>query len=274
MTHSLRLVLAIAAAAAPATALASPRPLPFTYPYETLPEGALEVEQYIDLIPVRVARELPDGTTDAVVSVRSQLQTELEYGVTDRLEVALYFAFRQGGSAQTPFLRFEGLKQRMRYRFKELGEWPINVGIYLEVAEFHNELEFEEKILLSRRFGAFNVLANLWIEQEWYFQTEETKYIYNPTAGVTYEISPRLSVGAEYWVRGRFDSTRGATDMDSSTESTTSTVHYAGPTLLVQASKAFFSIGAYARLDQLGSGIAVADPYGKVWIRALIGVDL
>jgi hypothetical protein len=262
----------IAAAAQPAAA--NPRPLPFSYPYETLPHEALEVEQYVDLIPVRVVRELPDGTTEGVVSLRALLQTELEYGLTDRLEIALYFAFRQGGSASTPFLRFQGLKQRLRYRFKEQGEWPVNVGVYLEVAEYHNEVEFEEKILLSRRFGPVNVVANLWVEQEYYFQTEEAKYIYNPTIGVTYEVSPRLSLGAEYWARGRFDSGRGPTDMDGSTDATTATVHYAGPTLLLQGKKAWFAVGAYARLDQLDTGVAVGDPYGKLWFRTLLGVDL
>lgn len=273
-------LLAVAAAAAaaviaaPSRAAANPRPLPFSYPYETLPAEALEVEQYADLIPVRVLRELPDGTTEGVVSVRSQLQTELEYGLTDRLEIALYFTFRQGGSSGTPFLRFQGLKQRVRYRFAEQGEWPVNVGVYLEIAELHNELEFEEKILLSRRFGPVNLVANLWIEQEWYFQTAEKKHIYNPTLGVTYELSPRLSLGAEYWVRGRFDSDRGPTDMDGTTDPTTSTVHYAGPTLLLQAKKVWLAAGAYARLDQLGAGVTVGDPFGKVWIRALLGIDL
>jgi hypothetical protein len=272
------LIAALSAAiAAPAPAAANPRPLPFSYPYETLPGEALEVEQYVDLIPVRVLRELPDGTTEGVVSVRSQLQTELEYGLTDRLEIALYFTFRQGGSAGTPFLRFQGLKQRVRYRFAEQGEWPVNVGVYLEVAELHNELEFEEKLLLSRRLGPVNLVANLWVEQEWYFQTEETKHIYNPTLGLTYELSPRLSLGAEYWVRGRFDSDRGPTDladMDGMTDATTATVHYAGPTLLLQARKIWLSVGAYARLDRLGAGVSVGDPFGKVWIRTLLGIDL
>lgn len=275
-TSRLRTVIAIALTLGLATApaLANPRPLPFSYPYETLPHQALEVEQYIDMVPVRVVRELPDGTTDGVVSVRSQLQTELEYGLTDRLEIALYFAFRQGGSAATPFLRFQGLKQRLRYRFAEQGEWPVNVGIYLELAEYHNELEFEEKILLSRRFGPVNVVANLWVEQEWYFQTEETKFIYNPTVGAHFEVSPRLSIGAEYWARGRFDSDRGPTDMDAETDATTSTVHYAGPTVLLQAKRVWLAAGVYARLDQLGSGVAINDPYGKLWVRTLLGVDL
>lgn len=271
------LAAAAAVAAMPGIALATPRSLPFTYPYETLPEGALEVEQYIDLIPVRVARELPDGTTDGVVSMRSVLQTELEYGLTDKLEVALYFMFRQGASAGTPFMRFQGLKQRLRYRFKENGEWPINVGIYLELAELHNELEFEEKILLSRRFGALNIAANLWVEQEWYWQDRETKFIFNPTIGAAYELSPKLTIGAEYWVRGRFDkATAPATPaMDGALDdSPTATVHYAGPTVMLQGTKGFISVGVYARLDNLGSGVAVGDSFGKLWIRALIGIDL
>ena len=41
---------------APRAAWANPRPLPFTYPWETLGEGALEIEQYVDMTPVR-ARE-------------------------------------------------------------------------------------------------------------------------------------------------------------------------------------------------------------------------
>ena len=100
-------------------ASANPHPLPYSYPYQTLAEGEVEVEEIVDLVPMRVAREKLDGTRDAVTAVRSQLQTEVELGLTDRLELGLYFAFRQGATADTPALRFEGLKQRLRYRFAE-----------------------------------------------------------------------------------------------------------------------------------------------------------
>jgi hypothetical protein len=276
MQPSLRLsILAAAAALAAAPpARANPHPLPFSYPYSTLPEGALEAEQYVDLVPVRVARELPDGTTEGVVSLRSELQTELEYGITDRLEAALYFAFRQGGSATTPFLRFHALKQRLHYRFAEAGEWPVDVGVYLEIAEGSDEIEIEEKLLLARRFGALDVVANLWVEQEWYFQIRETKYIYNPTFGLAYEVSPRLSLGAEYWARGRFDSGDEAGADGEATDSPTSTAHYAGPTVLLQAKKIWIAVGAYARLDRLATRAAIGDPYGKLWIRTIVGIDL
>ena len=100
----------------PGLAVANPHPLPYSYPYQTLPKGRVEVEEIADLVPVRVAREKEDGTRDAVTAVRSQLQTELEIGLNDRLELGLYFSFHQSATADTPAMRFDGMKQRLRYR--------------------------------------------------------------------------------------------------------------------------------------------------------------
>jgi hypothetical protein len=50
---------------------ANPMPLPFSYPYQTLPAEKFEVEQFVDMVPVRVAREKPDGTQEGVYSLRS-----------------------------------------------------------------------------------------------------------------------------------------------------------------------------------------------------------
>jgi hypothetical protein len=267
MKYLLAVSLVISAAA---IASANPHPNPFSYPYATLPTDKLEVEQYVDLVPVRVEKENADGTLDGVFSLRSVLTTELELGLTDRLEAGFYFQFQQGATSDTPFLRFAGIKQRLRYRFAEAGELPVDIGIYGEIAEFHDEIEFEEKLLLERRFGDINVVANLWIEQEWYFQTKETKFIYNPTLGMSYQVSPKLFVGAEYWTRGRFD--RSSTT--DSTDAPTSGRHYAGPTLLYQTGNVFLSLGVYARLDAIADKAVVDDPYGKVWIRSIVGLEL
>lgn len=257
-------------------ASASPRPLPFSYPYETLTEGSLEIEQYADLVPVRVARENPDGTREGVYGVRSVLQTEVEFGITDRVECGFYFMFRQAASANTPVMRFQGVKQRVRVRLAEQGEWPVDVGLYLELAELDNEFEVEEKILLAKRFGDLNIVANLWIEQEWYYQTDEYKHIFNPTLGASYQINPKLFVGLEYWVRGRFDKANGVTDQVGSNinDAPIATHHYAGPTFLVQSGKVFLSVGAYLRVDHLGERVQVGDAFGRVWVRTLLGLEL
>lgn len=250
------------------TASANPHPLPFSYPYQTLPTGKVEVEEIADLVPMRVAREKEDGTRDAVTALRSRLQTEVELGITDRLELGLYMSFRQGATADTPALRFEGLKQRLRYRIAEEGDLPVDLGLYFEVAEFYNEVELEQKLLLSRRFGYLTVVANLWVEQEYYFQDDDWKLIYNPTAGVVYELSPSFMLGLEYWARGRFDDASGAASEDNPS----GTRHYAGPTFLLQSGEAWWSTGVYARLDRFGESAVAEDPYGKVWIRTILGL--
>jgi hypothetical protein len=263
--------VAMAAAAVlvglPTPAHATPRSLPFTYPVHSLPAGVSEIEQYVDLIPTRVPREKDDGTLDGVISNRFVLQTEFEYGITDRLEAAFYLAFRQSAVAGGGSLEFQGTKQRLRYRFLNQGEAPVGVAGYFEVATFHDEIEVEEKLILGQRFGRFEVMANLWLEQERYFQTDETKLIYNPTVGATYEVSPRLTFGLEYWVRGRLS---GST----SGEAPTRAHHYLGPTLMLQGKTMWFSLGAYLGLDSISRGFEVNAAYGPVWVRGLLGVDL
>jgi hypothetical protein len=261
-------LLALGAVGVAGASGATPHPLPFSYPYATLPAGATEAEQYVDLIPVRVARELP-GSTESVPAIRSALTTELEVGLTDHLELAWYFAFEQSAAAAGPALRFSGIKQRLRYRFAEEGEWPVDLGVYLEVAELYAEIEIEEKILISRRFGRFTAASNLWIEQEYFFQRSTWKHVYHPTLGVSFEASPRVSPGIEYWVRGTFDEAPAEAG-----ELAEKPHHYLGPTLLLQMGETFLSLGAYARLDEFGKAQAPSDPWGKLWVRALIGVGL
>lgn len=255
-------LLVLAALAAPTSALANPRNLPFSYNASTSARGELEVEQFVDIIPIRLEHELPDGSAESTMIPRYELETELEYGLTDRLEYGLYFAFRQGATVDTPVIRFQGIKQRLRWRFSR-PEWPVQLAAYGEVATFHDEIEVEEKLILDYRAGRVRALANLWIEQEWYFVDDDTKYVYNPTAGATYELSPAFTVGAEYWVRGRFDAEMGDTAH-----------HYAGPTFLAQRGDYWIAAGLYARLDALGRATAIDDPFGKVWVRLIAGIGL
>jgi len=273
MSQLSRLGLAVFAAGVlvPKLALANPHPLPFSYPYQTLPKGKIEVEEIADLIPMRVAREKVDGTRDAVTAIRSELQTELEIGVTDRLELGLYFDFKQGATADTPAMRFGGVKQRLRYRFAEEGDLPLDMGVYLELAEFYNEIEVEEKLLLSRRFGYLTTVCNLWVEQEYYFQDRQWKLIYHPTVGAVYELSPNFMLGLEYWAQGRFDKGGAATGQDEA-QISAGARQYLGPTFLLQSGEAWWSVGAYARLDHFGEASKAEDPYGKVWVRSMVGL--
>jgi hypothetical protein len=256
-----------------ASAHANPKALPFSYGTGTQPPGGLEIEQYADIVAMRVARELPDGSAESTVTPRYVLQTELEYGLTDRIELGLYFAFRQDASANAPLLRFQGVKQRVRWRFSD-PTWPVSLAAYFEVAEFHDEIEVEEKLLIEKRLGRLRAIANLWIEQEWYFITDEVKHVYNPTVGATYELAPAIQVGAEYWARGRFDDTSSDDAMSGYDAVSGGARHYAGPTVLLQGGEHWLAVGAYLRLDGLGKATPVDDAYGRVWVRLIAGIGL
>ena len=262
------LALAVLAGLA-APAAANPKLLPMSYGTRTVPAGDLEIETILDTVPMRVARELADGSSEAVTTPRYIMTTELELGLTERLELGLYTELRQAASADGGALSLHGVKQRIRYRVSDPGAWPVDVGVYLELAEMKDELELEEKILIEKRIGRLTAQANLWIEHEWYWIDDELKHVYNPTLGVTFEAHPAVSVGLEYWARGRFD----APDNPTGEDDDRSARHYLGPTVMLQKGEYWMSVGAYARLDELG-GAPVGDNGGSAWVRLILGIGL
>jgi hypothetical protein len=248
---------------APAPASADPHSLPYSYPYSTLPRGMSEAEQYVDMTPVRAlngSRTIP----------RAVLVTELEYGLTDRLELGLYMQFSTDPGNQTgtdpSALLFDGLKQRLRYRFADAGVWPVNVAIYGEVAELANEIELEAKIILDRRIGRWHLMANLWGEREFYF-TGRREWVANPTGGASFEITPAFHVGAEYWMHGEF----GGGGPGSFNEDIH---HYLGPAFLLQGNRVWFAVAPYVRLDAWDRSGVWGDQFGRFWIRTIIGIEL
>ena len=176
----------------PGTAAATPRPLPFTYLYETLPKGTVEVEQYADYTPLKVR----DANGNPVFYGASQLQTEFEYGISDRLELGLYVTFvpSSGSYTNVPSLtEGNGLKERLRLRLAEAGDWPVDVSLYGELVENERDFELEAKIILQRRIGDFRIAANLWGEREYErFDTHQGNWVINPTLGVTYQVTDWL----------------------------------------------------------------------------------
>lgn len=261
--------VSFAAATLPAArAEANPRPLPFTYPYETLPQGSAEVEQYVDATWVRTPKDTTAGA-GLMFAPRYQVQSELEYGITDHLEFGAYLVWKQGASAE-PTMKFDGTKFRLRYRIGEEGDLPVDVALYLEAGAFHDEYELEEKVILSKRFGALKIQANLWVEQEYTPEKGEVELIVNPTIGATYQITPVLHLGAEYWARGALESEAAAGSVDRFNDSVH---HFVGPALSLNFGRVWWSVAAYSRLDNLSRASQVGDKFGKLWVRSVLGLD-
>jgi urease beta subunit len=224
---------------------ANPRPLAFTYPYATIGEGQLELEQYLDIIPL-------DVTTDGETSTRLRfdLQTEFELGLSDHWELGFYFVGRQPADGA---FAFRGIKQRLRGRFAEEGDLPVDLGIYFEMSQYADKVEFEQKLILGKRLGALQLLANLSVEQEIPYDGGEVELVLNPSAGLSYAFSPAVSLGLEYRTDGEFE------ELDEAD-------HYLGPVLLVVSGDNFATLGGYAHLGGASAG--------DLWVRLMLGIGL
>lgn len=177
------------------TAAADRRSFTWTYEYTTTPERQTEVE--LSTLQRR-------ATFDGDASPQGfALQLEIEHGITDRWDIALYHVFDQttdGMGGGTPFGLHE-VKLETRYRVKERGELPVDVLLYGEVAkEFGAGVyEVEAKAILARDLGRATVAANLIGEVELGNDVDEPELELGWAAGLTYEVSPRWKVGAETW---------------------------------------------------------------------------
>lgn len=251
------------------TASANPRALPFTYPSESLAKGSMEIEQYVDITPVKNLSS--QGTK--VWTAAYTLTTEYEYGITNKLELGMYLQFSSnpglypGTGASAP-ISFDGVKQRLRYRFAPPGKWPVDVAVYGEVAELKDEVELEFKLNFQRRVGPVAFLANLWVEHEFYYSGVD-EWVLNPTAGLTWQINPHIHLGAEGWMHAEY----GQTIKDPATQFNANPHFFVGPAALVQWSRFWFNAGFYVRPDGLNDALPIGALYGHYWVRTMLGLD-
>jgi hypothetical protein len=180
-----RLTLLLVAALLPTLAAADQRSYTFTYQAVTAPKGALDLELWGDLYD-------PPGSAGG----RSyRYQAEIEYGITDRWDLALYNVFRQphGDSFE-----YEALKLESRYRLTEPGAFPVDLVAYAEVEKsFVDEkaTTLEEKLIVGKDVGRANLALNLVAEQE--FVDGKTELEWGWSAGASWEFHPAFRLGAE-----------------------------------------------------------------------------
>lgn len=248
---------------------ASPRALPFTYTSETLGKGEVEIEQFADLTWLK---GLSTSTGAPVDYAATTLQTELEFGALNRLELGVYFVITPspGDSiTQTAALPdATGIKQRIRYAFADPGEWPLDLNAYFEVVENQREVELEAKLIVQRRIGRLRLVANLSGELELYYAPIRD-YVLNPSAGATVEIVPAFHVGIDSFGRVEFPDPPVHPRPFS-----LGPAIYAGPAVLFNIGKLWWSTGFYARFTEITHSLVPSEPYGPFWLRTAIGVEL
>jgi hypothetical protein len=257
-------------------ASANPHTLPFTYPNETLPKGSFEAELYTDVNPLKVQADEKDPSQGTIWNPDYAMTIEAEYGLSDRWELGLYTVFEApplpGGDNQ---FMFDGLKWRVRTRFAEPGQLPVDVGLYFELETMHDEISLEEKLNLQRRFGFVTWMANLWVEQSLVrpfdskAQGRSLHFIINPTTGFSFQATPSVHPGIEFWARGE-----PIPNADNALDKYNDGMHYfLGPALNLNFGQFWWSIAAYKHLNKLGAP-NVGEEWGPLWFRTMIGVQI
>jgi len=173
-------------------ALAHLRTYAFTEEYRTIPQGNFEFEGWTTF-------KVPDGSKANENTI--DYQSELEYGVTDRLTIANYERWQTknvAGSDDSTV--YTGFKFETKYRIGEKGQHWVDPLIYVEWAtdprehEHHNEIE--TKLVLSKDINSkLNVVYNQIMENE---LARDGRTTHEFSSGISYEILPEVRVGMEF----------------------------------------------------------------------------
>jgi opacity protein-like surface antigen len=192
-----------AAALLPASAArADRRAYGITYEAVTAPRGELDVETWTTFAP--------QGEVEGGPSSRGMREMiELEYGITDRWDVALYNMLDvTSGETESGYA---GLKVETRYRPTDRGEWFIDPVFYLEFQQLFRgdaKQKIEGKLILAKDIGNVNIAANVALEEERLTDaTWKTEVEY--AAGTSYAVTPAWMIGAEVFGKAEKDEMGG-----------------------------------------------------------------
>ncbi len=217
-------------------AYADRRSYVWTYEYLTMERGEAELESYFTL-------STPD-MGDMEGNTVTDLQFELEVGMSDRFDFAIYQVFSQYPEES---LKYKGYKLRARYRFGEQGQYVLDPLAYVE---YKGKPDFSEhgielKIILAKDIGRFNMALNPILELELNGETEvEAEY----AIGLNYEILSLLSAGLEF---------KGS-----------ESGHYVGPTIGHGVEQLWMTLGAAFPITDIDEGKP------EFQIRLLVGIGL
>jgi hypothetical protein len=169
------------------TASADRRLFTHTYEYRTVPEGRTTIE-----IWHTEARDTWDA--DTVQAMEHVL--EVEHGITDHWDAGVVFGFDQtSGPMASPFA-FRTVELESRYRFADRGEWPVDVVAFVELVKGFGDGSYDGAgtAIVARDFDAVTASVNI-VGAITYQSRTEAQFGY--AAGISYELHPKLSLGAE-----------------------------------------------------------------------------
>jgi hypothetical protein len=164
----------------------------FTYSYETttMAKGAMELESWVTWKTDKAAD--PDFE-------RFDIRHEFEYGVTDRLQLAFYFAdWRyEENATESGKTEFRDVAVEAIYNLTDPNTTPFGSALYGEIKGSDDFIELEAKLLLQKNIGQWMFVYNVGGEIGWEDNYESDFAELMQSAGVSYQINPSWSVGTE-----------------------------------------------------------------------------
>lgn len=164
----------------------------FTYTYETttMAKGAMELESWVTWKTDKQAD--PDFE-------RFDIRHEFEFGVTDRLQLAFYFADwrHEESSGKSSKTSFRDIAVEAIYNLTDPNTTPFGSALYGEIKGSDDFIELEGKLLLQKNIGSWILAYNVGGEIAWEgnYETDEAELM--QSAGVSYQFNPSFSAGFE-----------------------------------------------------------------------------
>ena len=215
--------------------IADQRHFVWTYEYKTVSKGEVEFEHYYTTSH--------PNSSDLSEGIKTGHQLELEIGMNEKYDFAVYHQFEQ----QNSFV-YKGYKLRWRYRIGEKNQYLLDPLLYLE---YHGKPDFSEhgietKIILAKETTNMIISFNPVLEIE--IEEDENEIEAEYAAGLSYKINKLLRAGFE--IKG---SNNG---------------HYWGPTISHGVLDVWFSLGSSFAMG------TVKENKPEMEIRMIIGVGI
>lgn len=160
----------------------------WTYEYMTMLEKRWELETY-------VTAEVPDSSKSNINSIKPQL--ELEYGITDRWDIAMYQMWKFNNKAKENDSEYEGFKLRTRYKIGEKGRYLLDPLLYFEYIR-EDDLSRpnlgEAKLVLAKDAANLNLSYNQILKRN---IEREGKPDHEYAIGASRAFTQRLKIGVE-----------------------------------------------------------------------------
>jgi hypothetical protein len=176
---------AICAILLPSICLAGARHFTFVYEAPTSPAGSIESENW-------TTTRFSDGFTEA------NFRHEIEIGITEHFQASIYFANWDYTRRENRGAHYDSSSLELIYNLTNPVTDPIGISLYQEIGGGRRALESETKIIAQKNFGPLILAYNLTLEAEWEDESlREHNGEIQQAFGASYELSPRVSVGAE-----------------------------------------------------------------------------